>query len=431
MRNRTLIVVTLFTLALVLFNTAAQTTTLNITLKGINDNVLISGNLMASFPITEPFPLALLLNYSSVYPSQNELLQYANFNMIIEGKEEIPARGYVNLLFNFENYKGVSETCLEGSGYFESINGTFDFDISLLQRTYKMEKGDLSLNLSVNLPPKSIPKEQLSSFKQFTMLLNPGFVNALLQQYNVTSMSFTKLSASLKPGADKLSLDVAAKLKISNLTLFSEEIAELISAFSQPPEVITPYRFEPLYTEEFNRLKALSMEISEKGNLSLTIGINGKQVSFSFRMYDEERGPIKEYYNSLQDYFVRVFNESLKPFIEQEEELAASMGYIFGKVFKLRLVPSSSNLYVEVRSEDETVKVLANLKDVTVTHTGKKGVEARKGAASIIASLLKSLEKLSKEAVKVELSVIDIPGYKVDEKLVDEIIKLVTIKERE
>ncbi|HDI31317.1 MAG TPA: hypothetical protein ENF80_00700, partial [Thermofilum sp.] len=97
MRNRTLIVVTLFTLALVLFNTAAQTTTLNITLKGINDNVLISGNLMASFPITEPFPLALLLNYSSVYPSQNELLQYANFNMIIEGKEEIPARGYVNL----------------------------------------------------------------------------------------------------------------------------------------------------------------------------------------------------------------------------------------------------------------------------------------------------------------------------------------------
>lgn len=428
MRSKKLVITALIAI-LTSLSVMAQMTTLNITLKGINDNVLISGNFMISFPITEPFPLALLLNYSSKLPSQNELLQFLNLNMKVKGEKEIPVKGYVNLLFNFENYKGVGKTHLEGNGYFESENGTFDFDISLLEKTYKVEMGDLSLNLSANLLSGNISQEQLSSFKQVAMILNPGFVNALLKEYNITSIKFTELSVSLKPEADRLSLDVRAKLKISNITLFSEEIVELISAFSQPPKVITPYRLEPLYTEEFSKLKLLSTHIVGKGNSSLTIDIKGKEISFNFSMYNEEEGSVKDYYKALQDYFVKVFNYSLKPFIEQEKELATSVYYIFGKVSKLRLIPSSSSFHVEIITEDEIVKIFAKFRDITITHVEKKGIEARKEAASVIASLLESLEKLSKEAVKVEFSVIDIPGYKVDERLVNEIIKLITIKE--
>ena len=150
-----------------------------------------------------------------------------------------------------------------------------------------------------------------------------------------------------------------------------------------------------------------------RGNLSLTSKIEDKEVTIVLSLHDEEEGPIREYYSALQDYFISMLNEYLTftPSLQQ--------------LLKLRIVPSSLYLDMYFGPQDSLTKIYLKFSNLTLTLPERRGVESRREVASLIASILKSVEKVSKDTVKISISLENMPSYEVDEKLVRELIQII------
>ena len=420
MNDKAFLLVSLLVLLLVNPLIAQQLGELDVTLKGVDDNVALSGSLDLSVPTPEHVPMRLSVNCSSRLESPEKIVNILNLDASFTGEEKMTGKAYIEFFSRFESVRGDSNVYVKSKGYVVSENSSFDYSVGLAQRVYKLEKMELDLNLSLVLPGGNVSSDQLSNIEQLSALLSPEFANAMLRKYNITSLKFTTLSFSAKKAENKLYIYVLTSLRVSNLTRFSEDVGDLLSSLMGMQGVAVPTPYWQIPTKEYVKLSVALGRMTERGNLSLTFKMEDKEVTIVLSLHDEEEGPIREYYSALQDYFISMLNEYLTTL-----ELTPSLQQTLNKLLKLRMVPSSFDLDMYFGPQDSLTRIYLKFSNLTLTLPGRRGVESRREVASIIASILKSVERVSKDTVKISVSLENMPSYEVDERLVRELIQII------
>ena len=396
----------------------AQEATVTFSLKGTEDKVLLSGELSLTLPTVKPVYFNLSARFSSDLINEKTLVEDIYLDLLF--RDSLPEAS-ANLSYSYETVKGITDSSLNGSGWVVVRGGNVSFIFLLYSKSLMNEWLEFQVNFSAKVPINLIPEDQLISLEQLSLTLSPELVNLMLMQLNVTSLTIKELNFSVVKVNRLVDLSLIASVKITNLTLFSEELLKFMKTIA--PEMPEMPHIE--YPEEFYSLLNLSQLLESKGNLSLSLTSRRNELMLRLKGTDEVEGPVMEYYLALQDYLTEEWRRYLEMVSGTvPEKLRGNIEYVFNRMLGIRILPSKCLLETNVYSVKQGLRLEVTLKNLELKYYGKTGLESRREAATIVVSLIDLLEKVAKDSVRVDLHIKDIPGYKVDERLVQSIVKI-------